>query len=55
MYHWRHILSLKASYRAEDIIVAVRRALKYRVYEARAIDNFLQVNAEKRSEMTPPI
>lgn len=54
MYHWRHILSLKASYRAEDIIVAVRRALKYRVYEARAIENFLQVNAEKRSEMNHP-
>jgi hypothetical protein len=54
MDHWRRILSLKAVYRVEDIQVAVRRALKYRVYEAQAIENFLQVNAHKRSEILPP-
>lgn len=50
--HWRSILSLKANYRPEDIIVAVKRALKYRVFEAQAIENFLKVNAEKKSEIT---
>ena len=51
-HHWRSILSLKANYRPEDIIVAVKRALKYRVFEAQAIENFLKVNAEKKSEIT---
>ena len=53
-HHLRHILSLKANYRSEDIIAAVKRALKFRVFEAKAIDNFLKMNAEKKSEITFP-
>lgn len=55
LYHWRHILALKAVYRVEDIIMAVKRALKYRIFEAQAIEKFLQVNAEKRSEIIHPL
>lgn len=50
-HHWRALLSLKANYRTEDIIAAVRRALKYRVFECSAIENFLKVNAAKKSEI----
>ena len=52
LHHWRQILSLKANYMAEDIIVAVKRALRYRVFGSQAIENFLKVNAEKKSEVT---
>jgi transposase len=51
-HHWHHILSLKVNYHPEDILVAVNRALKYRVFEARAIVKFLEVNAEKKTEIT---
>jgi transposase len=47
-HHWRHLLSLKALYRPEDILVAVERALNYRVFEAQAIENFLKINAPKK-------
>jgi transposase len=52
---WRHhitrVLSLKVNYHKEDIIMAVRRALKYKVYEAGSIENFLSVNAQKKNEI----
>ncbi len=51
-HHWRHILSLKATYRVADIIVAVQRAARYHVYDSRGIENFLAVNAKKISELT---
>lgn len=54
LHHWRHILSLKVNYRTDDIMAAVRRALKYRVFESRAIENFLKVNARKQSEIIFP-
>ncbi len=50
-HHWRSILSLKVNYRSEDIIAAVQRALRYRVFESTAIENFLKVNAVKKSEI----
>jgi hypothetical protein len=50
-HHWRCILSLKADYRTEDIVAAVQRALRYRVFECTAIENFLKINAAKRSEI----
>ncbi len=48
LQHWRNILSLKANYRPDDIVVAVKRALRYRVFEAPTIENFLKVNAQKK-------
>jgi transposase len=50
--HCRHILSLKVNYRIEDIISAVKRAAQYRVYTSKAIENYLIVNADKKSELT---
>jgi transposase len=50
-HHLRRVLSLKVNYHKDDIIMAVRRALKYKVYEAGAIENFLSVNAEKKNEI----
>lgn len=52
LHHCRQILSLKANYLSDDIIVAVKRALRYRVFGSQAIENFLKVNAEKKSELT---
>lgn len=50
--HCRHILSLKVNYRVEDMISAVKRAAQYRVYTSKAIENYLIVNADKKSELT---
>jgi hypothetical protein len=50
-YHLRKVLSLKANYHQDDIILAVSRALRYRVYDSSAIENFLMVNAEKKNEI----
>ena len=50
-HHLRNVLSLKVNYHRDDIIMAVRRALKYKVYEAGAIENFLSVNAGKKNEI----
>lgn len=52
LHHCRQILSLKSNYLADDIIVAIKRALRYRVFGSQAIENFLKVNAEKKSEFT---
>jgi transposase len=51
-HHLCRILQLKADYQKEDILTAVSRALKYKVYESSSIENFLSVNAEKKNEIT---
>lgn len=51
LHHLRHVLSLKVNYHKDDIILAVKRALQYRIYEAGAIENFLKVNARKKNEV----
>jgi hypothetical protein len=45
LHHWRHLLSLKVYYRVEDVLAAVRRASKHRVYQAQSVENFLKINA----------
>jgi len=50
-HHLKKILSLKVNYHQDDIIIAVRRALKYKVYSCGAIENFLSVNAQKKNEI----
>ena len=47
-HHLRSLLALKVNYRLEDILVAVRRAQKYKVYEAGVIEGFLENNFEPR-------
>jgi transposase len=56
LYHLRGILALKYYYHAEDIVAAVQRATQYRVFEYRAIENFLETNSKKRNEpeIMPP-
>lgn len=50
-HHWQHLLCLKVGYSVGDILCAVRRASKYHVYEARAVENFLKVNATRQTEI----
>jgi transposase len=49
---WRHhlksLLAMKVNYRVEDIMVAVRRAQQYKVFESGAIERFLANNSEPR-------
>ncbi len=49
---WRHhlksLLAMKVNYRVEDILVAVRRAQKYKVFESGTIERFLANNSEPR-------
>jgi len=49
---WRHhlksLLALKVNYRVEDILVAVRRAWQYKVFESGAIERFLENNSDPR-------
>jgi len=47
-HHLRSLLALKVNYRVEDILVAVRRAWQYKVFESGAIENFLENNSEPR-------
>ena len=47
-HHLRSLLALKVNYRIDDILVAVRRAMKYKVFEAGAIESFLENNSEPR-------
>lgn len=49
-HHLRRVLGLKVNYHQQDIILAVARALKYKVYESGAIENFLDSYAEKKNE-----
>jgi transposase len=50
-HHLRKVLSLKVNYHQQDIVLAVTRALKYKVYESSAIENFLDSYAEKKNEI----
>lgn len=50
-HHWQHLLCLKVGYSVADILTAVRRAFKYHVYEAQAVENFLKVNATRQTEI----
>jgi len=49
---WRHhlksLLALKVNYRVEDILVAVRRAQRYKVFDSGVIARFLEYNSEPR-------
>ena len=47
-HHLRNMLALKVNYRVEDILVAVRRALRYKVFDSGIIENFLENNSEPR-------
>ena len=47
-HHLRSLLALKVNYRVEDILVAVRRAWQYRVFESGTIEKFLENNSEPR-------
>jgi len=51
LYHLRTILSLKAQYYNQDIIMAVDRALQFKVYEASSVENFLRGYAQKKNEI----
>jgi len=51
LHHWQHLLCLKVAYSPDDILRAASRALKYHVYEAHAVENFLKVNAPKQREI----
>lgn len=48
--HLRKVLKLKISYHNEDILLAISRALKHKVYESRAIENFLSLYARKKND-----
>ena len=50
-YLLSHILALKVNYEISDIVIAIKRALKYKVLDARSIKNFLSVNAQKKNEV----
>jgi len=47
-YHLRKLLALKVNYRVEDIVLAIRRAQDYKVYDAATIEGFLDHNSESR-------
>jgi transposase len=47
-YHLRRLLALKVNYHADDIMVAVRRAKQYKVFDAGTIESFLENNSEPR-------
>lgn len=46
--HLIRILALRANYRVEDILVAVRRAREFRIFESGPIKRFLEANSEPR-------
>ena len=47
-YHLRRLLALKAIYHIDDILLAVRRAQQYKVFDAATIEGFLENNSEPR-------
>ena len=47
-HHLRRLLALKVNYRVDDILLAVRRAHQYKVYDVATIQRFLETNAEPR-------
>ena len=46
--HLKNLLALKVNYRVEDIMLAVRRALEYKVFDSGVISRFLENNSEPR-------
>jgi len=50
-HHLRALLALKVNYRVEDILLAVRRAIDYKVFEYGNIEGFLSNNATPRYGM----
>jgi hypothetical protein len=51
-HHLLRVLSFKVTYKKEDIIAAVARALKYKVYASSSIESFLNVNAKTKDDLT---
>lgn len=51
-HHVLRVLSFKVTYKKEDIITAVARALKYKVYASSSIESFLNVNAKAKDDLT---
>ncbi len=47
-YHLRNLLALRVNYRIEDIMVAIRRAKQYKVFESGVIQGFLENNSDPR-------
>ena len=47
-YHLRKTLALKAIYHTDDILLAVRRAQQFKVFDASTIEGFLKNNSEPR-------
>jgi transposase len=47
-YHLRRLLALKAVYHIDDIVLAVRRAQQYKVFDTTTIEGFLRNNSEPR-------
>ena len=47
-HHLRSLLALKVNYRVEDILVAIRRALLFKVFDSGVVENFLENNSEPR-------
>jgi transposase len=47
-YHLRRLLALKVNYHIDDILLAVRRAQQYKVFDASTIEGFLKNNSEPR-------
>jgi transposase len=47
-YHLKSLLAMKVNYRVEDILVAVRRAQEYKVFDSGVIAKFLENNSEPR-------
>ena len=47
-HHLKNLLAMKVNYRVEDILVAVRRAQQYKVFESGTIERFLENNSEPR-------
>ena len=42
---------MKVNYHVDDIIIAVRRAMKHQVYDSASVANFLEFNATKKNEL----
>ena len=47
-YHLRKMLALKVNYHIDDILLAVRRAQQYKVFDASTIEGFLKNNSEPK-------
>jgi transposase len=50
-HHIRALLALKVNYKVEDILLAVKRATEYKVYDYRTIEGFLSNMAKPRHGM----